>query len=37
MTTQEEQQAYFDKQRQERLNNCRVKTQEPDIPLKEAV
>ena len=31
MTTQEEQQAYFEKQRQERLNNCRIKTQEEFI------
>lgn len=31
MMTQEEQQAYFEKQRQERLNNCRIKTQEEFI------
>lgn len=31
MMTQEEQQAYFEKQRQESLNNCCIKTQEQFI------
>ena len=31
MMTKEEQQAFFEKQRQERLNNCRIKTQEQFI------